>query len=179
MTTRWERLHEQRARPGLGGALIALLVVGLLVSGWQGWRVATGDESVASSSASERDAALASAGDALVRFNTVDYRHMGATLDEWSKVSSGKLHASVLAGRKAVRREVTRARTMASARLLRSALTSFDGGAGTATIAAVLEIRTRTKGGDTKTRATRFAGLVQRTGGTWKLSAMQTMEASS
>jgi len=84
-----------------------------------------------------------------------------------------------VAGRSAVRREVTRARTVASARLVRSALTTFDSGAGTATVAAVLVIRTRTKGGQARTRSTRFAGLVQRSGSHWKLSAMQTMEAQS
>jgi Mce-associated membrane protein len=182
MTTRTEL--DERTRRVLGGVLVVLLVLAVGMSGWQGWRMASDrNESTSVAGTGDRDAAVKAAGDALLAFNSIDYRRIGPILDDWADLSSGKLHASVTAGRKAVRREVTRSRTVTSARIVRSALTSYDDSAGTASLVAVIAIRTKTAGGSAsgwaKTKYTRFAGLVQRSGSYWKLSAMQTMEAQS
>jgi len=171
---------DERSRRLVGSALAVLLLLGVGVSGWQGWRLANDEPGTTSvAGTAERDAAINAADEALLAFNTIDYQHIDPILDRWSKLSSGKLHASVTAGRKAVKREVTRARTVTSARLVRSALTSYDEGAGTATVVAVVDIRSKTKGRAEKTKTTRLSCLVQRSGSTWKLSAMQTMEAQS
>jgi Mce-associated membrane protein len=171
---------DEHHRRVLGSALVVLLLVAVGVSGWQGWRLANDEPGTTSvAGTAERDAALNAADEALLAFNTIDYQHIDPILDRWSELSSGKLHASVTAGRKAVTREVTRARTVTSARLVRSALTSYDDDAGTATVVAVVDIRSRTRGRAEKSKTTRFTCLVQRSGSSWKLSAMQTMEAQS
>jgi Mce-associated membrane protein len=171
---------DEHTRRLLGGALVVLLLLAVAVSGWQGWRMASDEPATASTAGTAgRDAAIKAADEALLAFNSIDYRRIDPILDGWSELSSGKLHASVTAGRKAVRREVTRARTVTSARVVRSALTSYDDGAGTATVVAVLAIRSQTEGGKAKTKHTRFAGLLQRSGSSWKLSAMQTLQAQT
>ena len=171
---------DEHVRRLLGSALAVILLLAVGVSGWQGWRLAS-DEPLAASAAgsAERDAAVNAADEALLAFNTIDHQHIDPILDRWSELSSGKLHASVTAGRKAVKREVTRARTVTSARLVSSGLTSYDEGAGTATVVAVVDIRSKTKGSSERAKTTRFTCLVQRSGSSWKLSAMQTMEAQS
>jgi Mce-associated membrane protein len=169
---------DERTRRVLGRALVVLLLLAVGVSGWQGWRMATDrNESTSVAGTDDRDAAVKAAGEALLAFNSIDYRRIDPILDSWAELSSGKLRASVTSGRKAVRREVTRAKTVTSARIVRSALTAYDDSAGTASIIAVIAIRTQTRGGGAKTKHARFAGLVQRSGSSWKLSAMQTMQA--
>lgn len=170
------------SRRVLGRALVALLVIGLLVCGWQGWRwwdLTRSDTAVSAAAAADRAAAATAGRDGVVAFNTLDYRQVDASLDRWAAVSTGVLHDQIQAERPKVVKSVTDAKTVTSARLIHSALTGFDSAGGTAGVIAVVEIRSMPDGKPTTTTRARFAGQVRRAGTDWKVSSMQIVQVGS
>jgi Mce-associated membrane protein len=158
-------------------AVVVLALAGALLLAWRPW---AGDAAVsaASRTAGQRDAALKAATEGLLALNTIDYRHIGETVDHWAKISDGALAQQIRAGRSAVVRRTKETRTTATATLIQSAVSAFDAKAGTATVIALLSLRSTTRGGKATTTHPRFRVLVQRKDAQWKLSFFEALPVS-
>lgn len=173
-------LTRDISRRTVSAALTVLLVVALLTCGWFGWK-ATEDEqpSASAQTSADRDAATRAATEGLVAFHTIDYRHISETLSSWGDVSTGKLHAMANKGRKAVKRNLTKSRTVSTGKVDRLGVTSFDEEAGEARVVALVSITSQKKGMEKKTSVREFLCLVERGNDGWKMSAMQNLGGAS
>src|SRR5258708_11568600 len=116
-------------------ALLAAAVVFAAFSGWA-WLSAPR----ASAGAPLRDEALRAGEQAVLNFNTLDYRRVGPGLSLWAPSSTGALHSQVVAGRAAFEQQVRQARAVTTAKILAAALTTLYGNTWTAPIIVGLPI---------------------------------------
>jgi Mce-associated membrane protein len=148
-------------------ALLAAATVFAAVSGWA-WLNAPR----ASAAAPARDAALRAGEQAVLNFNTMDYRHVARDLTLWEQSSTGALHRQILAGRTTFEQEVTQAQTVTTAKILDAALTSLNVRAGNASIIVALELTVVPAHGTSVAKQSRLAGELTRTAVGWKLSGL-------
>ncbi|WP_131770157.1 hypothetical protein [Candidatus Protofrankia californiensis] len=169
-------LRHPRARLVAGRALAGLLVIGLAMCLWQGWRwwAATRSDAAANAAfTADRDAAMTAGQDGMIVFNTVDYRRAEENLDGWASASTSPLQEKVRQERTQITKTITDAKTVNTARLIQSGLNTFDHSAGTAKVIVVIEIRSVPDGQPATTERTRLTGDVTRTASGWKLSSIQ------
>ncbi len=169
-------VRRPRVRLVAGRALAGLLVVGLAMCVWQGWRWwdATRSDAVATSAlTTDRDAAITAGQDGMITFNTVDYRRADENLDHWASASTGPLQDKIRQERTQITKTINDARTVSTARLIQAGLTTFDHSTGTAKMIVVIEIRSVPDGQPATTERTRLTGDVLRTASGWKLSSIQ------
>ena len=124
----------------------------------------------ASGYAQSRDQALRAGEQAVLNFNTLDYRTVASGLRLWEQSSTGALHAQVVAGSAAFEQQIRQARTVTTAKLLDAALTSLN--ARTATIIVAMQITVTPASGAAATKQNRLEGELTRTPSGWKLSAL-------
>ena len=124
----------------------------------------------ASGYAQSRDQALRAGEQAVLNFNTLDYRTVASGLRLWEQSSTGALHAQVVAGSVAFERQITQARTVTTAKLLDAALTNLN--ARTATILVAMQITVTPASGAPATKQNRLEGQLTWTPSGWKLSAL-------
>jgi Mce-associated membrane protein len=148
-------------------ALLAAATVFAAVSGWA-WLSAPR----ASAAAPVRDAALRAGEQAVLNFNTMDYRHVGRDLSLWAQSSTGALHRQILAGRTSFEQQVRQAQTATTAKILDAALTSLNVHAGTARIIVAVQLTVTPADGSRVSKQSRLAGELTRTPAGWKLSAL-------
>jgi len=117
-----------------------------------------------------RDQALRAGEQAVINFNTLDYRTVAAGLRLWEQSSTGALRAQIAAGSAAFERQIRQAQTITSARLLDAALTTLT--AGSATIIVAMQITVTPAHGAPNTKQNRLEGTLTRTPSGWKLSAL-------
>jgi Mce-associated membrane protein len=170
----------QPARPARenGGRRDPLLIVAAVVllaalafAGLAGWSLASAPRSAAAASGA-RDGVLQAGEQAVLNFNTLDYRSVGRGLRLWEQSSTGALHAEVVAGKTAFERQITLAKTVTTARILDAALTQLNLHAGTASIIVAIQITVTPAGGQAVTKQSRLVGTLTRTSSGWKLSAL-------
>ncbi|HKS48650.1 MAG TPA: hypothetical protein VJT49_26780 [Amycolatopsis sp.] len=138
-----------------------LAVVAVLVAGWSGsswWRAAHDDFATR---ARDRDAVLASASDALVALNTIDYRDARPSVDRWIQVTTGPLGRNLSGDRQLHLDRATASRTEASATLNQAVVTELHGD--TARVIAVLDVRSSTNGAAPSSSRTRLKAELTRT----------------
>jgi Mce-associated membrane protein len=133
----------------------------------------------ASAAAPIRDEALRAGEQAVLNFNTLDYRHVEAGLRLWAQSSTGALHRQVVTGRTAFEQQVRQARTVTTAKILDAALTSLNVGAGRARIIVALQITVVPATGTPVTKQSRLSGQLSRSQAGWKLSALGQVPVSA
>jgi len=147
--------------------LAAAALVFAAISGWS-WLSAPR----VPSAAQVRDLALRSGEQAVLNFNTLDYRHVGQGLSLWEQSSTGALHREIVAGRVAFEQQIRQARTVTTARILDAALTRLNPHAGTASIIVALQITVTPATGSAVVKQSRLVGRLTRTPAGWKLSEL-------
>lgn len=160
-------MSRPRIDPVLGTAVV-LLVAAVVFAAVAGWSWA-GAPRVAGSALS-RDQALRAGEQAVLNFNTLDYRTVGQGLRLWEQSSTGSLHAQVVAGGASFALQIKRARTVTTARVLDAALTRLT--SSTATIIVAIAITVTPASGPPNTKQSRLEGQLTRTPAGWKLSAL-------
>lgn len=151
-------------------AALLLLAVVIVFAAWSGWSWQSAPR--ASAQASVRDDALRAGQQAVLNFNTLDYRHVAQGLRLWEQSSTGLLRKQIVAGQAAFEQQVQQAKTVTTARVLDAALTSLDAGSGRAIIIVALQITVTPAQGSPVVKQSRLAGTLIRTLAGWKLSAL-------
>lgn len=160
------------ARDPLVRVALAITVAAAVVAAWFGWSYysASGDDSLAY--ASERDRVLAAADQAIVNLNTLDHRNVAGGLKVWQDSATAQLYDSIVQGRAQLERDVAKARTTSTAKILESGLTELDTRAGKAAVAAAIRVTVTGPDGKPAARTSRLLGQLTKTSTGWKLSAL-------
>ena len=116
-----------------------------------------------------RDQALRAGEQAVINFNTLDYRTVASGVRLWEQSSTGALHAQIVAGSASFELQIRQAQTITTARLLDAALTTLS--ARSATIIVAMQITVTPAHGAPSTKQNRLEGQLTRTASGWKLSA--------
>lgn len=156
----------------LASALALALVLAITACIWQG----TAREepiSARSAAASERDAAHQETARALETLLSAEYRDAATTLDGWSDVTTGRLHARLVDQRSALARQLRRNKESTDAKVVESGLASWDSAAGTARLIAVIDLTSPKAKAKATTTVVRYLAMAQRADGEWRLSAVQ------
>lgn len=159
---------DRLVRALLAGALIAVLV-----AAWFGvsWALAASDDDLAYGR--ERDVVLTAAEDGLATLHTVDHRRAARDLDAWLTVTSGGLRKDIAGDRDGQLRRAASSKTVASAKVIRAAITELDKHGGTARVIAVVDVRLSTSGGKPATQRRRMNADLVLDGSAWKISAVE------
>jgi Mce-associated membrane protein len=158
-----------RARVDLvvaAASILLLAAIGFAVIAGVSWLSAPR----ASAYAQSRDQALRAGEQAVINFNTLDYRAVASGLRLWEQSSTGALHAEIVAGNSAFERQIRQAQTVTTAKLLDAALTSLS--SRTATVIVAMQITVTPAHGTPNTKQNRLEGELTRTPSGWKLSAL-------
>lgn len=134
------------------------------------WAVAANDESLAF--AVERDEALEAGRQAVVNFNTLDYRDVEAGLDLWARSSTGPLHDEVVKGKQGNADRIKQAKSSTKAEVLTAALSGLDQRTGKASMIAVVKVTVTQEGQQPVEKRSRYQAELSRVGEEWKLSGI-------
>lgn len=156
---------------------VALAAAAFAFAAFSGWAWLTAPRAPAATAV--RDSALRAGEQAVLNFNTLDYRHVGAGLSLWAQSSTGSLHRQVVSGRISFEKQVRQARTVTTAKILDAALTSLNAKSGTARIIVAMQITVVPASGSPVTKQSRLAGELVRTPGGWKLSSLGQVPVSA
>jgi Mce-associated membrane protein len=156
--------------PLLRTALV-LFVLAAAFAGWSGWSWASAAAGPPGS-AQLRDQVLQAGEQAVLNFNTLDYRKVAQGLALWEQSSTGALHSQIVAGRAQFEQSIQATKTVTTARILDGALTSLNARAGTASLIVAVQITVTPATGSPVTKQSRLAGRLTRTGSGWKLSQL-------
>jgi Mce-associated membrane protein len=159
------------AQPLVATALVlAVLAAGFAAwSGWSWSQAAGGGQGAAGQL---RDRVLQAGEQAVLNFNTLDYRQVAAGLALWEQSSTGPLRAEISAGRAQFTRQIQKTKTITTARILDGALTALNARPGTASIIVAIQITVTPAHGSPVTKQSRLAGTLARTSSGWKLSQL-------
>ena len=159
------------ADPVFATALV-LFVLAAAFAGWSGWSWASAAAAGPPAAAQLRDQVLQAGEQAVLNFNTLDYRKVAQGLALWEQSSTGALHSEVVAGRAQFEHSIQLTKTVTTARILDGALTSLNTRSGTASIIVAVQITVTPAHGPPATKQSRLAGRLTRTGSVWKLSEL-------
>lgn len=134
------------------------------------WAVAANDDSLAF--AVERDEALADGRQAIVNFNTLDYRDVQTGLDQWAASSTGPLHDEVVKGRQANADRISQAKSTTKAQVLDASLSELNSQSGKARMIAVVKVTVTQEGQPPVDKRSRYQAELTRDGEAWKLSGL-------
>ncbi|MDQ3577317.1 MAG: hypothetical protein M3443_06885 [Actinomycetota bacterium] len=161
------------ARPGPNpfvlGAL-ALLVVAAGLAAWFGvaWLRADGDDDL--KVARTRDEVTRVGEQAIITFSTLNYRSYDKDIEAWVNASTGPLRDEV-DGRRAVHKAaIEKAKTVATGKVLKSAVADLNEHDGKAVIVATIQIEVTPDGQRPKPKFERVQAALERTETGWKLS---------
>lgn len=147
---------------------VTLLVAAVVFAGVAGWSWASAPRT--SGVAQRRDQVLRAGEQAVLNFNTLDYRTVGSGLRLWEQSSTGPLRAQVVAGQAGFAGQIRQAKTVTTARVLDAALTGLT--SRTATIIVAIQITVTPASGAPSTKQSRLEGQLTKTPSGWKLSAL-------
>jgi Mce-associated membrane protein len=147
-----------------------LLLAAILFAAWAGWSWLRVPQP--SATAQRRDQALRAGEQAILNFNTLDYRHVAEGLRLWEQSSTGALHTQIMTGQATFEQQITQAQTVTTARVLDGALTGLNLRAGTAEIIVALQLTVTPAHGSPNTKQNRLTGRLTWTPSGWKLSAL-------
>ncbi|MGH3170991.1 MAG: hypothetical protein ACRDN0_34615 [Trebonia sp.] len=148
-------------------------------AGWFGWSWHSAAHSPALANARARDVVLADAEQAVLNFNTLDYRQASAGLNLWLESSTGALHSQLSQSLKQEVRLVQGKKTITTAKVLDGAVTQLDTGGGTASVMVAVDVTVTPAKGSPFTERESEIGQVARTSSGWKLSSLGYPSASS
>jgi Mce-associated membrane protein len=172
---RWQQASGRQEGPGrqrdpLLVTAGALLVAAVAFAAWSGWSWLSAPR--VSGHPQVRDQALQAGEQAVLNFNTLDYRTVGQGLKLWEQSSTGSLHNEVVAGQTAFEQQIAQAKTVTTAKILDGALTGFNAQSGRASLIVALQITVTPARGSAATKQSRLSGQLIRTASGWKLSAL-------
>ncbi|WP_258343678.1 hypothetical protein [Saccharopolyspora gregorii] len=153
----------------VSGIALAVAVVAALVTGIT-WAVAASNGNAAY--AAERDDALQAGTQAIINFNTLDFRDVQPGLDLWERSSTGPLHEDVVRGRQQYADSITQAKTVTKAEVLSAGLTELNDRAGKARMIAVVKVTVTPEGQQPAEKRSRYQAELTREGQDWKLSVL-------
>jgi Mce-associated membrane protein len=153
-------------------AAVAALVVAAVAAAWFGWSWYQAANAGPPGDGQARDHALQAGEQAVLNFNTLDYRHVRQGIGLWLQSSTGSLHSQVLRGRAQFEQEVRQAKTITTARVLDGAVTALNPRAGTASVIVALQVTVIPPKGNPVVKQNRLAADLTRTASGWKLSAL-------
>lgn len=154
-----------------------VLTAVLLFAAWAGWSWASAPR--VSGAVAARDQALVAGQQAVLNFNTLDYRHVASGVRLWEQSSTGKLHAQIVAGQAGFEKQIARARTITTAKILDAALTKLNLAAGRATIIVAIQITVTPSRGKLSVKQSRLEGELTRTPSGWKLADLTQVPVGS
>jgi Mce-associated membrane protein len=160
---------RRRPEPVLLTALV-LLAAAAVFAAAAGWSWVGAPRVPAA--AAVRDQALQAGEQAVLNFNTLDYRHVGSGLKLWEESSTGSLRQGIVTGRAAFEKQIAAAKTITTAKVLDGALTSLNSRAGTAAIIVALQLTVTPDQGSPVVKTSRLEGELTRTASGWKLSSL-------
>jgi Mce-associated membrane protein len=149
---------------------LVLVVVAAVFAGWAGSSWYNAANAGPSASAQLRDRVLQAGEQAVLNFNTLDYRKVAQGLALWEQSSTGALHDEITSGRAAFSRQIQQTKTITTARILDGALTSLS--ANTASLIVAVQVTVTPVKGSPVTKQSRLDGQLTRTSSGWKLSAL-------
>ncbi|WP_436492416.1 hypothetical protein [Actinokineospora sp. HUAS TT18] len=151
---------------------LALVVLSAAAALWFGvsWIKASGDDDL--EVARMRDDVTRVGEQAIITFNTLDYRSVDKDLDRWLNASVGALHDEVVGRRASSKTTIEQAKTVTTARVLKSAITDLRDREGKATIIAAIRIDVTPDGKPATVKYQRVQGALERTDAGWKLSGI-------
>ncbi|CAM06021.1 Mce-associated membrane protein [Saccharopolyspora erythraea NRRL 2338] len=169
-------IENPRRNPRWGVvAASAALAVSVISAGFFGVSWASVANSGSLEAARERDAALEAGRQAVVNFNTLDFRDVQHGLDLWVDSSTGPLRDQIQAGRQANAAKISEARTVTDGKVLDAALTELDPQAGKARMIAVVEVTVAPENQPPAVKRNRYQAELARDGDRWKLSNLGTV----
>ena len=148
-----------------------LLVVAVLFAVWAGLSWLTAPR--VSALAQARDEALREGEQAVLNFNTLNYRNVGQGVQLWEQSSTGALHSEIAAGRSAFEQQIEQAKSVTTAKILDAALTTVDVRTGRASIIVAMQVTVTPAHGAAATKQSRQEGVLTRTPSGWKLSSLE------
>lgn len=160
--TRWQH-------PVLLGA-IALATAAAAVAVWFGIALANASTDDSLDRARVRDEVDRVARQAIITFNTLDYRKADEGLDKWLAVSTGDLHNEVAGRRESGKKAIEAAKNVTTAEVLSLAITDLNEFDGTATLIATVKVVVTPEGKQPTPKWLPIQGALQRTPDGWKLS---------
>jgi len=159
-----------RSRP-LVTTSAALFAVAVIFAAWAGTYWLTAPQ--ASAAGQARDAALREGEQAVLNFNTLNYRSVSQGVRLWEQSSTGALHSEIAAGQSAFEQQIEQAKSVTTAKILDAALTALNVRAGTASIIVAMQITVTPGHGTAATKQSRQKGVLTRTPSGWKLSSLE------
>jgi Mce-associated membrane protein len=165
---------RRRLDPVVATAVV-LMLVAVGFAAFAGWSWAGAPR--VPGSARTRDQALQAGEQAVLNFNTLDYRDVASGLRLWEQSSTGPLHEEIVTDQAAFERQIEQAKTITTARILDAALTSLT--QGSAAIIVAIQITVTPATGSTVTKQNRLQGQLTRTSSGWKLSSLSQVAVGS
>ena len=155
----------------LGG--MVLVVVAAFAAVWFGvtWIQAANDDSLGRAKA--RDEVDRIGRQAIIIFNTLDYRKVDEGLDNWQNASTGVLRDDVIGRRESSKQAIVQAKAVTSANVLSLAVTELNEFEGKATVIAAVVTDVTPEGKPADKKYQRILAALDRTGDGWKLAAIQ------
>lgn len=152
---------------------VALTVVAAFAAVWFGvsWAVAANDDSL--SRAKARDEVDRVGRQAILTFNTLDYRKVDEGLDAWQNAATGALRDDIIGRRDSSKQMITEAKAVTKADVLSLAVTELNEFEGKATVVAAIATEVQPEGKPSENKYQRILAGLDRTPDGWKLSAIQ------
>lgn len=154
-----------------------LAVFALAAGGWFGWSWWSAAHDPTLNYSATRDSVLGVGRQDLVALNTLDYQHPDEGLDGWLAIATGPLHDELSKDKASNVKSVRAAKTASTAKVVDSALTSLDTGAGKASMTAVMEVTLTVDGGKPTVRRNRLTADLARTSEGWRISGLGALTA--
>lgn len=160
-------------------ALAALAVFAVVAAGVTGWLWYSASQDGRLAYAHTRDDVLRAGETEVVTWNSMDYHDVNKYLDRWQQASTGQLLDAFTKSRGDTAKQLTDGKSMATSRVLGSAVTEVDDHAGKAQLMASIEMTSTPDGGKPSVSRLRYDAELTRTDQGWKLSSLQQVPAGS
>lgn len=154
----------------LGAAVLLVVCAGVALWFGVSWLRAATDDSL--DVARARDEVTRVGEQAVITFNTLDYRKVDESLDQWLNASTGKLREEVVNRRESSKQVIAQARTVTSAKVLGSSVLELNEREGRATLIAAIRAEVTAEGKEPAVKYQRLQAGLERTPEGWKLTGI-------
>lgn len=153
-------------------AAAALTIAAVVAAAWFGWSWYSAAHSSSLAYDRTRDTMLQAADQAVINFNTLDYRSPRTGLQLWLGSSTGSLHSQISGEMSTEIQTIQQRKTITTARILDAAVTQLDTDAGTGTVMLAVAVTITDSGSSPFTRQESEVGTLTDTSSGWKLSGL-------
>jgi Mce-associated membrane protein len=156
-----------------------LAVAALVAAAWFGWSWYSAAHSSSLAYDRTRDSMLQAADQAVINFNTLNYKSPQTGLQLWLSSSTGSLRSQISQAMSTEVQTIQQRKTVTTARILDSAVTQLDTDAGTGTVMLAVAVTVDESGSSPFTRQESEVGTLADTSAGWKLSGLSYPSGSS